>query len=174
MGKPGIAIDVPGFGKRHILIAVSDYTGTHSFGGAIAPDVKSRLRELATLVDLHIVTADSFGTAENELAGIALPYKLRTGRHDHEKADYVSRFDLQHVAVPRVPVAELADPVNRLAIRYPSGLAGPAFRAGGMLVWGFTALLVDRLLALGGWELPWDAGSPQDLPASALGQRPPA
>jgi soluble P-type ATPase len=98
MGKPGIAIDVPGFGKRHILIAVSDYTGTHSFGGAIAPDVKSRLRELATLVDLHIVTADSFGTAENELAGIALPYKLRTGRHDHEKADYVSRFDLQHVA----------------------------------------------------------------------------
>jgi 8-oxo-dGTP pyrophosphatase MutT (NUDIX family) len=77
-------------------------------------------------------------------------------------------------SVARVPVAELADPVNRLAIRYPSGLAGPAFRAGGMLVWGFTALLVDRLLALGGWELPWDAGSPQDLPASALGQRPPA
>jgi 8-oxo-dGTP pyrophosphatase MutT (NUDIX family) len=71
-------------------------------------------------------------------------------------------------AVARVRVAELADPANRLTIRYPSGLAGPAFRAGGMLVWGFTALLVDRLLALGGWELPWDAGHPQDLPAEAL------
>jgi len=26
-----------------------------------------------------------------------------------------------------------------------------------MLIWGFTAYLLDRLLALGGWELPWDS-----------------
>jgi len=44
------------------------------------------------------VTADSCGTAERELAGIAIPYKLRTARHDIEKADYVSQFDLQCVA----------------------------------------------------------------------------
>jgi hypothetical protein len=25
-----------------------------------------------------------------------------------------------------------------------------------MLIWGMTAALVDRLLALGGWERPWD------------------
>lgn len=98
MDKPGITIDVPGFGKRHIRIAVSDYTGTYSFGGSIQPDVKKRLRELVTLVDLHIVTADSFGTAEQELAGIAIPYKLRTASHDIEKAAYVSQFDLLHVA----------------------------------------------------------------------------
>jgi len=98
MEKPGIAIDIPGFGNRHIRIAVSDYTGTHSFGGAIEPIVKSGLRRLLTLVDLYIVTADSFGTAETELAGIAIPYKLRTATHDIEKADYVSQFDLQHVA----------------------------------------------------------------------------
>jgi 8-oxo-dGTP pyrophosphatase MutT (NUDIX family) len=67
-------------------------------------------------------------------------------------------------AVARVRIAELADPANRLAIRYPSGQAGPAFRAGGMLIWGFTAMLVDRLLALGGWELPWDAESAEELP----------
>jgi soluble P-type ATPase len=98
MDKPGITINIPGFGKRHIRIAVSDYTGTHSFGGLIEPDVKKRLRELVTLVELRIVTADSFGTAESELAGIATPYGLRTGKHDTEKAEYVSRFDLQHVA----------------------------------------------------------------------------
>jgi soluble P-type ATPase len=98
MDKPGIVIDIPGFGVRYIRIAVSDYTGTHSCGGAILPDVKRRLRELVTLVDLHIVTADSFGTAVSELAGIAIPYRLQTGRHDVEKAGYVSQFDLQHVA----------------------------------------------------------------------------
>jgi soluble P-type ATPase len=44
------------------------------------------------------VTADSFGTAERELAGIVKPYLLRTGRHDREKAEYVSQFELPHVA----------------------------------------------------------------------------
>jgi hypothetical protein len=32
-----------------------------------------------------------------------------------------------------------------------------------MLIWGFTALLVDRLLELGGWEKPWDAGVVADM-----------
>ena len=98
MNQRGIDIDIPGFGERHVRIVVSDYTGTHSFAGAIEADVKRKLLELASLVDLHIVTADSFGTAERELAGIAIPHKLRSARHDLEKAEYVSQFDLQHVA----------------------------------------------------------------------------
>ncbi|HUA30094.1 MAG TPA: CoA pyrophosphatase [Streptosporangiaceae bacterium] len=71
-------------------------------------------------------------------------------------------------SVARVSVADLADPANRLMTRYPSGIAGPAFRVGGMLVWGFTAMIVDRLLAIGGWERPWDAGSAEDLPPEVL------
>ncbi len=61
-------------------------------------------------------------------------------------------------AVVRVPIADLASPANRLLIRYPSGQAGPAFRVAGLVVWGFTAAVVDHLLVLGGWERPWDAG----------------
>jgi 8-oxo-dGTP pyrophosphatase MutT (NUDIX family) len=71
-------------------------------------------------------------------------------------------------AVARVRVADLADPANRLTARYPSGLAGPAFRVSGMLVWGFTAMIVDRLLAIGGWERPWDAAAAEDLPPEVL------
>jgi len=71
-------------------------------------------------------------------------------------------------AVRRVPVAELADPANRLMVGYPSGHMGPAFRAAGMLIWGFTGLVVDRLLALGGWELPWDTSNITGLPPAAL------
>ena len=74
---------------------------------------------------------------------------------------------MEVTAVARIRVAELADPANRMTIRYPSGASGPAFRAGGMLVWGFTGMLVDRLLALGGWELPWDSGRVEDLPPEA-------
>jgi 8-oxo-dGTP pyrophosphatase MutT (NUDIX family) len=70
-------------------------------------------------------------------------------------------------AVERIRLADLADPANRLMLRYPSGRGGPAFRAGSMLIWGFTALLTDRLLALGGWERPWDAATVRELPLDA-------
>ena len=81
----------------------------------------------------------------------------------------VAPGDLAEItAVARVRIADLADPANRLTARYPSGLAGPAFRVGGMLVWGFTAMIVDRLLTLGGWERPWDAGAAEDLPPEVL------
>lgn len=66
-------------------------------------------------------------------------------------------------AVARVRISDLADPANRLTARYPSGQAGPAFRVGGMLVWGFTAMLVDRLLAIGGWEVAWDRNNVREL-----------
>ncbi|WP_131737229.1 NUDIX hydrolase [Actinomadura roseirufa] len=68
-------------------------------------------------------------------------------------------------AVARVSLAELVDPVNRLTVRHPSGLRlGPAFRVGGMLVWGFTAALLTQVLIAGGWDRPWDAGRVEDLP----------
>jgi hypothetical protein len=68
----------------------------------------------------------------------------------------------------RCSLADLADPANRVMIRHPSGIAGPAFRLHGMLVWGFTAALVDRLLELGGWERPWDRERYEELPPEVL------
>ena len=71
-------------------------------------------------------------------------------------------------AVERIPVADLADPAHRVMLHHqPSGRSGPAFRVGSMLIWGFTAGLVDRLLALAGWERPWDATAIRELPEGA-------
>lgn len=60
-------------------------------------------------------------------------------------------------AVERISVRELADPASRLMLHRPSGIVLPAFRLRGMLIWGLTAELVDRLLAIAGWEREWDA-----------------
>lgn len=69
----------------------------------------------------------------------------------------VSAMDPAEVsAVHRVAIRELVDPANRVSVRHPSGYVGMGFQVAGMLVWGFTALLLDRILALGGWEQPWD------------------
>jgi 8-oxo-dGTP pyrophosphatase MutT (NUDIX family) len=67
--------------------------------------------------------------------------------------------------VARVPVAELADPINRGQVWHPSGFVGPAFQVAELLVWGFTAGLVDTLLELGGWSVPWDRNRTFDLPS---------
>ncbi len=66
-------------------------------------------------------------------------------------------------AVERVSVRELADPAARAMVRVRDGRTTPAFRVRGMLIWGFTAVLVDQLLRLGGWEQPWDAAQVIDL-----------
>lgn len=54
-------------------------------------------------------------------------------------------------AVLRVPLGELAEPANRVEVVHPSnGWRGPGFTVGGLLVWGFTAGLLARILTLGG------------------------
>jgi hypothetical protein len=76
----------------------------------------------------------------------------------------VSAVDPSEVAaVERIRLAELADPACRLTVRNPAGRIGPGFRVKGLLIWGFTAALVDRLLALSGWEIPWDTGIVHEL-----------
>ena len=57
-------------------------------------------------------------------------------------------------AVARVPISELADPANRLWVRYRS-YQGAGFQVSNMLVWGFPAALVEGLLDLGGWATDW-------------------
>ena len=68
-------------------------------------------------------------------------------------------------AVERISVTELADPANRVTVWRPGRLIGPGFQVKGLLIWGFTAALVDRLLALGGWEVPWDRGVVREITA---------
>ncbi len=74
-------------------------------------------------------------------------------------------------AVARVPVAELVDPANRVRVRHPSGYVGSAFRVRQMLVWGFTAGVLDAVLRLGGWHRPWDEQAPA-LPLPVEGDQP--
>jgi 8-oxo-dGTP pyrophosphatase MutT (NUDIX family) len=66
-------------------------------------------------------------------------------------------------AVARVPIARLVDPVNRFRLRHPSGYVGDAFEVDDLMVWGFTAGLLSRLLEVGGWSLPWNSGDVRDL-----------
>ena len=94
-----IHIDIPGVGALEIERVVTDYTGTHAFGGRLTDAVRSRLTRLADLVEIHVLTSDTFGTARAELAGLPVTVQLLTGAgHDEQKAAYAMTLDPRHLA----------------------------------------------------------------------------
>jgi soluble P-type ATPase len=89
--KPGIAVDVPGFGRLELAALVSDYTGTLSCGGQIARGVERRIVRLAEVLDIHILTADTFGTVQRELKGLPVAiHLLDAGGQDVQKERFVA------------------------------------------------------------------------------------
>jgi 8-oxo-dGTP pyrophosphatase MutT (NUDIX family) len=74
--------------------------------------------------------------------------------------------------VVRVAVADLIEPANRVTVRHPRGHLGPAFLVHGLVVWGFTAMVLSRVLSGVGWDQPWDEARelalPDGLAASSL------
>jgi soluble P-type ATPase len=85
-----ITLDVPGIGTIKIEHLVADYTGTLSEDGRLCEGVKERLEKLARYLEIHILTADTFGTAEEELNGIKCRLHILGGdKEDIQKMKYV-------------------------------------------------------------------------------------
>lgn len=74
--------------------------------------------------------------------------------------------------VLQLSVAGLLDPRSRFRVRHPSGFEGPAWLPEGLLLWGFTGGLLDRVLSLAGVEVPWDQDDVRDLADDAVSLRP--
>ena len=89
-----IEIDIPGFGPVQLAHLVSDFTGTLSVDGRLLPGVKDALNQLARLMTIHILTADTFGRAKEELAEVQCQIHILTGsNHDVQKEDYLKKLD---------------------------------------------------------------------------------
>jgi 8-oxo-dGTP pyrophosphatase MutT (NUDIX family) len=59
----------------------------------------------------------------------------------------------------RVPVRDLLDPENRVMAtvsRLGQTFRSPAFTVGGVVVWGFTGMVLNQLFEQLGWSVPWD------------------
>lgn len=65
----------------------------------------------------------------------------------------------ESAGVFRAPVAELLDPKNRVTTVVQRGghrFKSPAFQFGERVIWGFTAIILDRLFTDLGWTRTWD------------------
>ena len=135
-------------------------------GGATDPgdadQVATALREANEEVGLDPASVDVQTTLPRlwiPVSGFVVTPVLAWWRAPHPVAPVDPR-EVELVA--RVPVAHLADPANRLRVRHPSGWIGAAFRTENMLVWGFTAGVLNTLLEMGGWARPWDQQKPPE------------
>ena len=63
------------------------------------------------------------------------------------------------VNVFRVSVTDLLDPKNRASVehtRWGRAIRTPAFIVDGVLVWGFTGIVLARMFDALGWAVPYD------------------
>jgi len=70
-------------------------------------------------------------------------------------------------AVFRVPIEHLLEPANRFSVRHPLGWTGPGWLIGpdnDVLLWGFTAGVINSLFDFVGWTREWDSERERGLP----------
>lgn len=65
-----IDIKVPGLETLHLTHLVLDFNGTLARDGEILEGVRERLENLARQMEIHVLTADTFGTVQEAMASI--------------------------------------------------------------------------------------------------------
>jgi len=92
-----IELNIPGAEPLQIQHIVMDYNGTLAIDGLLLEGVTSQLNRLAALVQLHVVTADTFGLAGRQLAGLPCQLSiLSAGQQAQAKQDYVRELGARH------------------------------------------------------------------------------
>ena len=93
-----ISLDIPGFAEVRLEHLVLDFNGTLAEDGTLLPGVPQLLASLAERLQVHVVTADTFGRATEELAGLTLQLTvLPSGDQATAKLQYVQELTAERV-----------------------------------------------------------------------------
>jgi len=85
-----LVVGIPGFGSLEATYLVSDFTGTLSRDGALLPGVADLIARAARVLEIHVLTFDTFGTALRELRGVPCAVSVLAGAKGAEqKRDFV-------------------------------------------------------------------------------------
>jgi soluble P-type ATPase len=85
-----IEISIPGRGTLQCRYLVLDYNGTLAVDGRLIEGVREALQQLSNKLEIHVLTADTFGKARSGLTGIDCKLSiLPIDRQDIGKREYV-------------------------------------------------------------------------------------
>ena len=88
---------IPGWKPLYLSHLVLDYNGTVAVDGGLIDGVKERLHVLAESLTIHILTADTFGSVREAVAGIPCHLAVIQDSNQAEaKRAYVAQLGLEH------------------------------------------------------------------------------
>ncbi len=92
-----LIIDIPGFKTLEIHHLMLDFNGTLGIDGMLQHGVASRLEQLAQHVEIHVVTANSYGNVQEQLSGINCNIVVIDPKHqDLQKAEYLKNLGAEN------------------------------------------------------------------------------
>jgi len=93
-----IKISIPGFKDLQLRYLVSDYNGTLAIDGKLIPGVGQLLTELSQQLEIHVITADTFGLAESQLAPLPVELKITPLEAQAEaKLSFVKQLGVENI-----------------------------------------------------------------------------
>ncbi len=95
-----IEISIPDFGNLRIRHLVLDYNGTLACDGKLLDGVKEELITLSKSLDIHVLTADTFGKAKAGLDGIPCELTIlpEGAQDDKGKLDFITQLGASETA----------------------------------------------------------------------------
>ena len=76
-----IDVDIPGFGRLALTELVCDFNGTLALDGRLLDEARALLPDVAKVVNIRVVTGDTFGSAREELHGCPCQVTLLEARN---------------------------------------------------------------------------------------------
>lgn len=90
-----LEIAIPGGNALELKHLVLDYNGTIACDGALIDGVAERLADLSRELEVHVLTADTFGSVQQQLAGISCRLSIiAKDNQDQAKKNYVQELGL--------------------------------------------------------------------------------
>lgn len=86
-------IDIPGWTGLTLEHLVLDFNGTLALDGKLLPGVRERLNNLVPALEIHVLTADTFGSVQDQMRGIACAVSvIPASEQARSKAAYVENL----------------------------------------------------------------------------------
>jgi len=93
-----IIIKIPGSNTIKAEHLVLDYNGTLAVDGILISGVKERLNALSDKINVHVITADTFGKAKNNLKEIRCECSVPSGDNQQlQKLQFITKLGKQKV-----------------------------------------------------------------------------
>jgi len=93
-----IKIDIPGFKQIDAEHLVLDFNGTLAIDGLFIEGVIGKLVQISENLKVHVLTADTFHTVQNELRDLPIIIKiLETAEQDNQKLHYIKNLGSDNV-----------------------------------------------------------------------------